>query len=40
MPGHRVALQPFARISASAQADLDREAADVERFLNVTSLGE
>ena len=40
MPGHRVVLESLARISASAQVDLNREAADVERFLNVTSLGE
>ena len=33
MPGGRVTLAPFGRISAPAQADLDREAADVERFL-------
>jgi len=33
MPGGRVTLNPFARITASVLADLDREAKDVERFL-------
>ena len=36
MPGGLVTLAPFGRISASAQADLDREAADVARFLTAT----
>jgi len=33
LPGGRVTLEPFGRITASAQADLAREATDVERFL-------
>jgi hypothetical protein len=33
MPGGQVTLEPFGRITALVRADLDREAADVERFL-------
>jgi len=33
MPGGQVTLKPFGRIAATVQADLDREAADVRRFL-------
>jgi len=33
MPGGRVTLEPFGRIAAPVLADLEREAADVERFL-------
>jgi Winged helix DNA-binding domain len=33
MPGGRVTLEPFGRLSASVLADLGREARDVERFL-------
>jgi len=33
MPRGRVTLEPFSRIAAPILADLDREAADVERFL-------
>jgi hypothetical protein len=33
MPGGRVTLEPFARIAAPALAELDRETADVARFL-------
>lgn len=36
MPGGRVTLEPFGRIAAPVLADLDREAADVERFLTTT----
>lgn len=34
MPHGRVALEPFSPISASVRADLEREPADVERFLS------
>ena len=34
MPRGRVTLEPFSRIPAPILADLDREAADVERFLS------
>jgi Winged helix DNA-binding domain len=33
MPGGRVRLEPFDRLAASVQTDLDREARDVERYL-------
>lgn len=33
MPGGKVKIEPFGRITVAAQADLDREARDVERFL-------
>jgi len=33
LPGGRVSLTPFGRISSAVQADLDREARDVERFV-------
>ncbi len=33
MPGGRVTLEPFGPIAPAVQADLDREARDVERFL-------
>ena len=33
MPARRVTLRPFGSITAKVRADLDREAADVERFL-------
>lgn len=35
MPHGRVTLEPFGRIAAPILADLDREAADVERFLTL-----
>ena len=35
MPRGKVTLEPFGRIAGTVQADLDREAADVERFLAV-----
>lgn len=38
MPGGKVTIVPFGRITAAAQAALDREARDVERFL-APSLG-
>ncbi len=34
MPGGHVTLKPFGRIAATVQAELDREAADVKRFLS------
>jgi hypothetical protein len=37
MPGGRVVLDPFARIAKPMLAELDREAADVERFLLVAA---
>jgi Winged helix DNA-binding domain len=36
MPAGRVTLEPFGPIAARAQAALDREARDVERFLTAT----
>lgn len=39
MPRGRVTLEPFGQISATALADLDREARDVERFLGAAHQG-
>ena len=35
MPGGRVTLEPFAHLGSRDQADLEREARDVERFLTL-----